>query len=89
MILTAVRDTPGVNSEPEVKVFVHTFGASTINAAIWFWHAPEIHTAWAVRHDVAVNVKQALDAAGMTIAFPQRVLHWGEHGPGLSAPPAS
>ncbi len=71
----AVRDTPGVVARPEVCVFVHTFDDSTINAAIWFWHEPEIPTAWAVRHAVAVNVKRAFNEAGITIAFPQRV-HW-------------
>lgn len=76
----AVMATPGVVTDPEVRVFVHTFDNSTINAALWFWHGPEIETAWAVRHRVAVSVKQALDDAGITIAFPQRVLWWGEQG---------
>jgi len=74
----AVGDTPGVLSDPSVRVFVHTFDSSTINAAVWFWHGPELHTAWAVRHAAAVNVKRALDSAGITIAFPQRVLWQGE-----------
>jgi len=78
-----VRDTPGVVSSPEVEVFVHEFDDSTINAAIWFWHLPDIRTAWAVRHAVAVNVKLALDAAGITIAFPQRVLWRGDPGSDL------
>ena len=89
VILAGVRITPGVKPEPDVNVFVHTFGDSTINVAIWFWHAPEIPTAWAVRHEVAVNVKRALDAAGITIAFPQRVLRWGEQGPDLPSAPGA
>jgi small conductance mechanosensitive channel len=73
-IRSAVQNTAGVAGEPAAQVFVHEFAESTINASVWFWHAPQIREAWAVRHRVALNVKQALDAAGITIAFPQRVL---------------
>jgi small-conductance mechanosensitive channel len=77
VIRHALSETPGVKDDPAPAVYVHTFGDSTINAALWFWHGPQIETAWAVRHHVALNVKQALDQAGITIAFPQRVLWWG------------
>jgi len=78
VLRAAVQATAGVVADPPVRVFVHTFDNSTINAAIWFWHEPEIATAWAVRHQVAVNAKLTLDEAGITIAFPQRVLWRGD-----------
>jgi small-conductance mechanosensitive channel len=83
VLRATVRDTSGVVSDPQVEVFVHTFDDSTINAAIWFWHLPDIRTAWTVRSAVAVNVKRALDGAGITIAFPQRVLWRGDPGSDL------
>ena len=73
IIRATVIATGGVAAEPAVRVFVHTFDDSTINAAIWFWHQPDIAGAWAVRHAVALEVKRALDDAGISIAFPQRV----------------
>ena len=73
-----VATTPGVAAEPAVAVYFHEFGDSTINASIWFWHAPTFLEAWAARHQVAINVKRALDDEGMTIAFPQRVLWRGD-----------
>jgi small-conductance mechanosensitive channel len=74
----AASETPGVLAHPAPSVFVHEFGDSTINAVVWFWHEPEIEVGWAVRHRVALSVKTALDRAGITIAFPQNVLWWGE-----------
>lgn len=88
VMLAAARETPGVRPQPEVRVFVYTFADSTINAAVWFWHEPEISAAWAVRHAVAVKVKRALDDAGITIAFPQRVLWRGDQGSEQPAEPA-
>ncbi|MEA2000324.1 MAG: mechanosensitive ion channel family protein, partial [Actinomycetota bacterium] len=77
VIQRALSETPGVKDDPTPAVYVHTFGDSTISAALWFWHGPHIETAAAVRHHVALNVKRALDEADITIAFPQRVLWWG------------
>ncbi len=73
-IRNAVQNTAGVAEAPAAQVFVHEFADSTIDASVWFWHAPQIPEAWAVRHRVALNVKRAVDNAGITIAFPQRVL---------------
>ena len=78
VIVSAVRSTQGVHAEPDPSMRVNDFGESTIDADIRFWHGPAVSTARAVRHDVAVNVKHALDEAGITLAYPQRVLRWAE-----------
>lgn len=88
VLRSSAQETGGVVADPPVQVFVHTFDNSTITAAVWFWHGPEIQTAWAVRHRVAINVKRALDEAGITIAFPQRVLWWGDQNSGRPGPAA-
>lgn len=41
-----------------------------------FWHQPDVATLWRVRSEVAVAAKQALGAAGINIAFPQRVVRF-------------
>ncbi len=78
LIRDTTRNTEGVVPEPSVTVYIHEFDASTINASIWFWHEPTLQNGWEIRHRVAVHVKEALDEAGITIAFPQQVLWWGE-----------
>jgi len=74
----ATAATPGVLADPPPEALIHEFGDSTINAAVRYWHGPEIRTGWTTRHDVATNIKSALDAAGIEIAFPQRVISTAE-----------
>ena len=62
--------------QPPVEAWVTEFGDSTINVAVRFWHASDMPSFWRVRDAVAQDAKKALDAAGITIAFPQRVLSW-------------
>lgn len=80
VIRDVVGQTHGVVADPPVHVFLYEFGDSTINASVWFWHKSDFQSAWQVRHEVVINVKRALDEAGITIAFPQRVL-WQGDGP--------
>ena len=76
----ALRGTDGVLDRPAPEVWVETFGDSGINLAARFWHAPDIATLWRVRSAVAVAAKRSLDGAGITIPFPQRVLHFAGDG---------
>ncbi|WP_162891182.1 mechanosensitive ion channel family protein [Aeromicrobium sp. A1-2] len=74
-ILEAMNSVPGVQTEPAPEAWVFEFGDSTINIAARFWHEAPVATMWQVRSEVAVGIKAALDAEGIEIAFPQRVLH--------------
>ncbi len=74
VIAAAMADAPGVLAEPPPEAFVEEFADSTINIACRFWHAPEIQAEWASRDEAMRSVKRALDASGITIAFPQRVI---------------
>lgn len=78
LMATAAAAAAGVRADPAVEVFVYEFGDSTINAAVRFWHDPGIRDGWRVRHAVALDVKRALDEAGIEIAFPQRVLWYAD-----------
>lgn len=73
-ILEAVRGTDDVAADPAPEAFVHTFGASSIDIAIRFWHEPQKAVEWKVRDAVARRVKKALDDVGIGIPFPQRVV---------------
>ena len=78
VLLHAVRRVDGVREQPAVEVWVKGFGESSVDLVVRFWHAPEVATMWRVRSAVAVAVKRALDQAGISIPFPQRVLHFAD-----------
>lgn len=74
VLLEAVDSVDGVLSDPPPEAYVELFGESTIDVALRIWHLPDIATLWRVRDAAARSVKQALDAEGMEIAFPQLTL---------------
>lgn len=74
-IIETVGSIEGVADEPPPQAMVHEFGDSSINFAVRFWHGPRIADMWKTRDEVARALKQRLDADGIDIPFPQRVLH--------------
>jgi small-conductance mechanosensitive channel len=74
VLLDACRATEEVQQTPPPEVWVEEFGDSSINLAVRYWHHADIASRWRVRSAVAMSIKTALDRAGMTIPFPQRVL---------------
>ncbi len=76
VLVEAVKSVEGVGVSPEPNAFVESFGASSIDFALHFWHDPAAGSEWKVSDAVARRVKKALDAAGIGIPFPQRVLHF-------------
>ncbi|MCZ2860525.1 mechanosensitive ion channel family protein [Blastococcus sp. VKM Ac-2987] len=74
VLLQACAEAEGVESSPPPEVWVEEFGESSINVAVRYWHPADIASRWRVRSAVAVSLKGALDAAGIEIPFPQRVL---------------
>lgn len=80
--IEAAAGASGVLDEPAPQAFVHTFGASSIDISIRFWHAPSIAARWTTRNAVAQRVADAFDANGINIPFPQRVLHQAAITPG-------
>jgi small conductance mechanosensitive channel len=66
----------GVIERPPATARVLEFGDSSIDFAVHFWHRPQMAQVWQVRDEVARSIKRHLDAAGIEIPFPQRVLHY-------------
>ncbi len=81
--IDAASAVDGVAADPAPEALVHTFGPSSIDIAIRFWHAPSIAARWRTRDEVARSVARAFDANSISIPFPQRVVHLpaGEHDP--------
>lgn len=74
VLLGAVRNVDGVLAQPAPEVWVESFGDSSVDLAVLYWHAPDAATLWRVRNEVAIACKRALDDAGVDIPFPQRVI---------------
>jgi small conductance mechanosensitive channel len=65
--------TPGVLSDPAPVVAVHELGDSSVNLVARPWCETDGY--WDVRWEATRRVKEALDAAGCSIPFPQRDVH--------------
>ena len=60
---------------------MNEFGDSGINFALRFWHGADFAIEWRVRDQLARALKRRFDDEGITIPFPQRVVH-------MAPPPA-
>ncbi len=74
VLVDAVASVGDASSLRAPEVWVERFDDSSIALVVRFWHQPDIATEWRVRSEVAVAAKGALDAAGIELAFPQRVV---------------
>jgi small conductance mechanosensitive channel len=70
---TAISQMEGVLEEPAPQVFLKQLGASSVNWEVRVWCASSEF--WDVHQRVIRAVKRALDAAGITIPFPQLDVH--------------
>ncbi len=77
MLSAACRSAEGVQQQPPPEVWAEEFAESSINFAVRYWHPADIASRWRVRSAVAISVKDALDAADISIPFPQRTLWFG------------
>lgn len=74
--LAAAEGCDEVVESPPPRVFVETFGPSSIDLAVHFWHPPRIADVWSARHQVALAIDRAFRDNDITIPFPQRTLHF-------------
>ena len=64
---------PRVHSDPAPLVFVNALGDSSVELALRVWTANAEY--WNVRRELTERGKSALEAAGLSIPFPQRDIH--------------
>ena len=76
-IEAAVREVPRVLSDPGPAVQLAEFAADGMNLNVLFWILDPENGQGSVRSDVNLAVLALLNAEGVTIPFPQRVLHVG------------
>ncbi len=75
---------PDVLSDPPVAVVPLSLGDSSVVLQLRAWSTTSKF--WDTRWDLTQGGKKALEAAGITIPFPQRVVHWAEDSPPPSPP---
>ena len=74
VLLEAAAEVDGVLDVPAPEAWLEAFGESSIDFSVRFWHDPRMTERWRVRSEVGMAIAGALDAAGITIPFPQRTL---------------
>jgi len=67
---------PRVLADPEPVVAVSELGDSSVDLVVRPWCTKDDY--WALRFDLVRKLKEALEAAGCTIPFPQRDVHLDE-----------
>ncbi len=82
---------PDVLNDPPVQVVPLSLGDSSVVLQLRAWSTTSRF--WETRWDLTEGGKKALEAAGITIPFPQQVVHWKQDGaplplPGAELPPS-
>lgn len=72
-IIAACKADPRVLADPAPEVWVTSMGDSSVNLLVVPWCHPGDY--WGLKFDLYQAVKEALDAGGSTIPFPQRDVH--------------
>lgn len=74
-VAKAIRSIEALADAPPGDVFVTSFDDSGISLVAQFWHPSEELSARFAVSEVAIAIKETLDANGVEIPFPQRVVH--------------
>jgi small-conductance mechanosensitive channel len=75
LIVQAVAAVPRVEAEPGPAVLLSNFASDGLELTIAFWIADPQNGQGNVRSMVNMAILQTLNAAGVEIPFPQRVVH--------------
>lgn len=81
VITKAINTCNFVIKPEETAVFAEKFSDSSINLLVWFWIDYPGETGFMqARHRAVVEIKKALESAGILIPFPIRTLDFGAKG---------
>ena len=73
IVMGFMREDEGILDDPAPQVAVSELADSSVNLVVRPWVIGEDY--WDVRFDLTQKIKQAFDANGIEIPFPQRVVH--------------
>ncbi|MGB7347854.1 MAG: mechanosensitive ion channel family protein [Pirellulaceae bacterium] len=69
----AIANIPNAVSDPPPQAYLDQLGDSSVDWQVRVWCRPKHY--WAVRQDLTAATKKALDAAGISIPYPQLDIH--------------
>jgi small-conductance mechanosensitive channel len=78
IIRKSLKETSLVLVEPEPDVYVDNLGESTVNINVWCWVPFSIW--FDMRKQIIQQIKRELEANGIEIPFPQRVVYFARQG---------
>lgn len=73
VIKNSLAQTPLVLVEPPADLYVNNLGDSSVNINVWCWVPFSVW--FDMKKQLVEQIKRELDAKGIEIPFPQRVLH--------------
>jgi small-conductance mechanosensitive channel len=73
-----LKQTPLVLVEPEPDIYVDSLGDSAVNINVWCWVPFSVW--FDMRKQIIAQIKRELDANGIEIPFPQRVVYLSRQG---------
>ncbi len=77
-ILSSLEPCHTVLAEPQPEVEIRSFEESAVRLILRFWHPSDILSQWKATDEAANAGYDALNAARIAFAFPQRTLWWGD-----------
>jgi len=80
VLCSVLRSLPSQEGAPPADIIVTGFGESGVSLEARFWHPAEELTARWIISEVAIAIRETLATEGITIPFPQLVLHHGSQG---------
>jgi small-conductance mechanosensitive channel len=78
IIRKSLKEVPLVLVEPEPDVYVDNLGESAVNINVWCWVPFSVW--FDMRKQIIQQIKRELDANGIEIPFPQRVVYLAKQG---------
>ena len=78
VLYQALARVPRVLPDPGPAANLDGFGDSSIGFNVLYWHASDVPSELAARHDLVLAIHQAFAAESITIAFPQVVVWSGQ-----------
>lgn len=74
VIMQVLADDERILKDRPNKVIINKFGESSVDLIVWLWCEPSVY--WPVLFETTINIKKALDNAGIEIPFNQLDVHF-------------
>lgn len=78
ILKTTIQNVEGVLREPTPEIDLANFGDCSIDFILRYWTIPQQKEVNSVKTKAIISIKQAFDAANITIPYPIRTVYYGE-----------